>query len=82
MKIKLLRCGICKHWHRIPSDYRFVHCPICGAYRVYFVHWHATYFNRDGVQMIRAAQAGLLNCVIRPMPSHIFDSNKNGRRAE
>ncbi len=43
MKIKLISCGICEHWH-MPSAHSG-HCPACGIamYRVrgrnVFINW-------------------------------------------
>jgi hypothetical protein len=42
MKIKLISCGICEHWHAPQAHNN--HCPACGSYRI-IVRRRAMYFN-------------------------------------
>ena len=42
MKIKLISCGICEHWH-MPSAHHN-HCPNCGSYKL-TIKGRAFYFN-------------------------------------
>lgn len=42
MKIKLLQCGICEHWH-MPSAHHN-HCPACGTF-VLVVLGRRMYYN-------------------------------------
>jgi hypothetical protein len=72
MKIKMLRCGVCKFWYhlaiyRMHADgaARMVHCPVCGSYPVYFRHWFPTHFNVEGKQVVRAQHAGILSTITR-----------------
>ena len=42
MKIKLLQCGICEHWH-LPSAHHY-HCPACGSFPM-TIKGRRMYFN-------------------------------------
>jgi hypothetical protein len=42
MKIKLISCGICEHWHMPKAHHN--HCPACGSY-VYVIRHKRIYVN-------------------------------------
>ena len=42
MRVKLISCGICEHWH-MPSAHNN-HCPACGTYMM-VVKRRRIYFN-------------------------------------
>jgi hypothetical protein len=42
MKVKLVSCGICEHWHSPAAHHN--HCPACGSF-VLVVRGRRMYFN-------------------------------------
>lgn len=42
MKVLLVQCGICEHWHSPSAHHN--HCPVCGTIRI-VVRGHGYYYN-------------------------------------